>query len=263
MKPLFTFLILLIIYRTANAQPFIFENPANSAVFYLEKTKAEALKYRLKEVYAYEKKSKKNDSTLVFFEKYDSLGNILDRVNHHYKKRKDFEHTFFLYDSIGNLKEQYSIISFSKNYIHNYRNFYYKNSKIESIEIGSGFVDKINFRKYNIDTNKIDSSSFCTYDSVGRILKIESKDYRLYEEYFYNNEGLFLIKFVDTNNYIQNFYYNSKNEMIEEINYEGIDKFWGRYKYEYYPNGLIKTSKKLNKRGREIERKVYYYNTFK
>lgn len=57
----------------------------------------------------------KNDSTLINWKKFDTNGNLIEMMNHRFRKFKDTDHRFFFYDSLNRRIKEYSILSYTEN----------------------------------------------------------------------------------------------------------------------------------------------------
>ena len=109
----------------------------------------------------------------------------------------------------------------------------------------------------------VDSSEFCQYDSLNRLIKV-IHDYGIFTKYKYDKNGsLKSKKKYDDNKLWQTLTYQD-NKVIEELSYHvySNNKFWSHHKNFHMNNGLINYSIEYNKKGKPVNIIRYHYKIY-
>ncbi|MFT6981450.1 MAG: hypothetical protein ACJAUD_000213 [Crocinitomicaceae bacterium] len=214
----------------------------------------------------------KNDSTLISSIQYDPNGNLIETMTHRFRKFKDIDNRYYSYDSLNKRLEEYSILSFSEGFKHNYLKYSYDSIQhISSIVKGSGF-ENIQFYPYQTQ-QVIHDSSQITKNTNGTIksavyfdypeLNRDSMSIQETHEYHYLENGLLLSEDIYLSGVLwRQIYYNSTGYMIERFEYDTRSKqkkVLFHSKWIYNQSGLLLTYLRLKKSGKKKNCVQYHY----
>lgn len=214
----------------------------------------------------------KRDSTLINWKRFDSNGNLIENLTHRFRRFKDTDHRYFFYDSLNRRVKEFSILSFTENFKHDYIIYQYDSTgqiseMFKVIEADKIEVYPCQTRKVIHDSTSIINNTNGTLNSVTYFdypeLNEDSMSITETHKHHYSENGLLVSEDIYlTGNLWRQIQYNSNGEMIERIEYDTHskrEKVLFHNMWVYGQNGLLIEYLNLKKSGKPKTCIRYHY----
>lgn len=214
----------------------------------------------------------KSDSTLINWKQFDSNGNLIENLTHRFRRFKDTDHRYFFYDSLNRRVKEFSIVSFTENFKHDYVKYQYDSTgqiseMFKVIEADKIEVYRCQTRKVSHDSTSITNNTNGTLNSVTFFdypeLNEDSMSITETHNYHYSENGSLVSEDIYLSGKLwRQIYYNSIGAMIERIEYDTRskrEKILFHNKWVYGQNGLLIEYLNLKKSGKPKTCIRYHY----